>query len=300
MVLIVKGLEGFAVVCAAYVDCASVKAGVVKCVHGLTVFKHNVVCNVYDVVDGSYACRTESHSEPERRGSDLYVLYNLCCVSEAEVAVVNINGKVVRNIVAVAEGLNLGCGNGEFLIEGNCAFSCKTDNGETVGTVGSDFKLNYCVVEHESFSDVHTNLVFEFGIENENTVLNLTGHIVACKVKLAHRAEHTVGGNSTELAGLDCDVTGEVRYGNSRRNDVAHVYVLRACNDLCKLAITNVHLADEEVVGVGVSFHRNNLCHNYVLNVFTENLEALNLRACVSHSVAELLRCQAVCICKIV
>ena len=299
MILVIKRLEKLAVTSSSYVDCGAVQHCVVERVHRLTVFKHYVVGNVNDVVDGTNTCGAKSHSEPEGRGSDLNVLNYLCRIAEAEVAVADLNRKIVVDLITVAKLLYSGSGDVEGLIEADSSLTSETDNRETVGTVRGDLKLNNSVVQHESFLYIHTDLVLILLGENEDSVLDRVGHIVESKIKLGDRAEHTVGGNASEFACLNGDVTGKVCYGNSRGNDVACMYVLRAGNDLSNLA-ADVNLADPEVVGVGVTLHGNDLSYLYVLDVLAENLVAFNLRTGVGHSVAVFFSGNTVCICKIV
>ena len=102
MLLAVKRNEGFTVVCISYDDLRAVEAGIIKSVHRLTVFKHNVVGYIYDVVDGANACGTESHSHPKGRRLDLYIFYDSCGVSVAKLGGVYSYGKVISDRVTVA------------------------------------------------------------------------------------------------------------------------------------------------------------------------------------------------------
>ena len=135
MLLGVKGYEAFTVSRAANLNLCTGKAGVVKRVHGLTVFEHYVVCNVNDIVYGTNTACAESHSEPKGRGSDFYVLNNSCTVSCTKITVKNVNLNVVFNVVAIISTLNYGCRTSPRTVEAHRSLSCKTDNGETVGTV---------------------------------------------------------------------------------------------------------------------------------------------------------------------
>ena len=143
----------------------------------------------------------------------------------------------------------------------------------------------------------------EHMIENYGIALYLTsaGRTIQTQQKVfdEYRAEHTEGFNSAEFSCLDGNITGEVSYGNSRGDDIALVYVLRACNYLRYLA-TNIYLVDPEVVGVGVALHFNDLGNYYVLYILAKYLIALYLGAGVGHSVAVFLCGDTVCVCKIV
>ena len=85
MVAVVEGSKGFTLLCAADVDLCAVEAGVVKGVHRLTVFEHDVVGDVHDVVDRADTRGAQAHSHPERRGRDFHVLDHARGVAVAEV-----------------------------------------------------------------------------------------------------------------------------------------------------------------------------------------------------------------------
>ena len=70
---IVKRNILFAVGGAAHVDVASVEAGVVECMHRLTVLEHDVVCYIDDVVDRAHSGGAEAAAHPHRGGRDPHV-----------------------------------------------------------------------------------------------------------------------------------------------------------------------------------------------------------------------------------
>ena len=289
MILIVKRLEALAVKGASDHDLRAVQLLVVEGVHGLTVFEHNVVGNVYDVVDGTNARRAKSHAKPKGRGSDLDVLDHSCRIAVAEVGGIDADGEMIFDLVAVACTLNGGGRKLPLAVEGNGGLAGKTNNRETVGAVGGDLKLNHLIVKEKCLLDVHAHLVCKLVTENEDAVLDGIGHIVKSKIQLGDGAEHTVRLHATELAVLDGDVAGELCHGDGGGYDSTLKYVLCARNNLGGLAATDVHLADPQVVGVGVAFHGNDPGDHHVLNVRAEDLIALDLGARVGHAVAIIL-----------
>ena len=288
MINIVKRLEALTVARSANLYCRAVKAGVIKRVHRLTVLKHYVVGYINDIVDRTNAACAKAHTEPERRRSDLNVLYNSCNVSRAEIGSGYRNREIIAYLVSVVSALYYGSLNREGLVKGDSTLASKTDNRKTVGTVGGYLKLNDGVVKHKSFLDVHTELVAKALVKNKNTVRLLAGHIVLGKSKLTHRAEHTVGLNAAKLTGLDNYISGELCHGNSRRNDSALKNVLCAGNYLLYLR-ADINLTDLKVIAVLVRSNRENTRNNNVFYILAENLIALNLRAGVGHSITIIL-----------
>ena len=98
--------------------------------------------------------------------------------------------------------------------------------------------------------------------------------------QFTHRAEHTKGVNTAELAGFDGDVAGELCNGESCGNECANKYVLCTGYNLnIGSLVTCIKLADPQMVGVGVLFHSGDLCHNYVFDIFAKNLKTFYFRA---------------------
>ena len=87
------------------------------------------------------------------------------------------------------------------------SFSCKTDYGKTVGTVGCDFEFNSCIVKSENITDDVTGLAII--VNKEDSVFNSIREVVYGKTRLTERAEHTVRRNTSELACLNSNAAGK-------------------------------------------------------------------------------------------
>ena len=98
----VEGNELFAVLRASYVDFGAAQTLVVERVHGLTVLEHNIVCDINDVVYRTNAFGAELHSHPQRRRSNLDVLYHPCAVAVTFFGVLYVYREIILYVVAVA------------------------------------------------------------------------------------------------------------------------------------------------------------------------------------------------------
>ena len=289
--LIVERHELFFVACGSDLDVLAVKTSVVEGVHRLTVFEHDVVRDIYDIIDGTNARCAKSHTEPKRRGCDLYVLYDTRAVTEAFFCVMDGDIDIICNIVA--RFLDGGCGDLRGLFKACRAFSCKTDNGKTVGAVRGDLKFDRLIAHTENVYDIVAGLVGKLFIciENEDTVGGCVRHIVEGKTKLLDGAEHTFGNLAAELTAFDlmtaCElghslfISGAIANGNV----CALKDVFRCGHDLNRL-FAAVYLTDHESFCVGVLFDFLDQTDSDILNLVTEELKALDLGACVGHSVA--------------
>ena len=147
MIDIVKRLEALTVSGAAHTNGRAVKLGVIKGVHRLTVFKHNVVGNIHDVVDGANTCGAKTHAQPHGRGRNAHVLYDLCGIAVAEIGCFDANSKIVFYPIAVATALHHGGGNSQLAPKGSRRFARKTDYGKAIGAVRGDLKFHGGIVK---------------------------------------------------------------------------------------------------------------------------------------------------------
>ena len=170
---------------------------------------------------------------------------------------------------------------GQRTAEGDGGLAGQTDDGQAVGAVGGDLKLHHSIGKIQSLADIHTDLVGILLVQDQNTIGLLAGAVMLGQIHLTEGAEHTVGGNAAELAGLDGDIAGEVSHGQSGGNDSALKDVLGAGDDLLDAlgGSTAVHLADEEVIGIGVTLHLDDAGHHHVDDILTQYLIALHLGA---------------------
>ncbi len=141
----VERRELLALICTANYDPAALDVAIVKRVHRLAVLHHDIVCDIDDVVYRSYAHCAQSLAHPLRRGCDLYVAHHACGISRAEVGCRGLDRqKLGKNAVRSAPddgGMGL-----ELLAEGCRRLTRKTDDRQTVGTVGRYLKLDDMIV----------------------------------------------------------------------------------------------------------------------------------------------------------
>ena len=64
------------------------------------------------------------------------------------------------------------------------------------------------------------------------------------------------------------NTAGQIRIVLCHGDEVAYSYILRAGDDLDRLAVSNVDLADPHMIGVFVLRHRKNLADDDVFDVF--------------------------------
>ena len=62
-------------------------AGIIKGVHRLAIFQHNIVCDINNIVDGTHAVITQTAAHPSGGGLNFDVFYHFCSVAGAKVCV---------------------------------------------------------------------------------------------------------------------------------------------------------------------------------------------------------------------
>ena len=192
----VQSGQSFTAECVADNDLVSFYIFNIECVHWLTVLEHNVVCDIYDIVDWTNTACTKSFSHPTWGWSDLNIFYNTCNVSLTEFFVLNLYRKIIVDIAAAA--FYNRCVQVDWFIKGNCNFSCQTDNRQAVRTVWCDFKLNAGIIAADCGSDVLT--WFAVFLNQEDAILDCIWEITFCEVELTQRTHHAVRHNTSELA----------------------------------------------------------------------------------------------------
>ena len=112
--------------------------------HRLTVFFHDIVGNIDDIVDRTDALSSQTTLHPFRRWSNLDILNHTGCVARAQFCIIDFNADKIVDILIVA------CWfynrRTEWFAECNSSFSCNTENTEAVYTVGCDLVFNNSVI----------------------------------------------------------------------------------------------------------------------------------------------------------
>ena len=95
--------------------------------HRLTVLEHDIVCDVYDIVNRANAVCAKSLTQPKRRRLDFNVGDDSVHIPRAELCVLNLGFKHSVNIAVIIIIYN-GSMQIQRLIECCGSLSCKTDN----------------------------------------------------------------------------------------------------------------------------------------------------------------------------
>ena len=114
------------------------------------------------------------------------------------------------------------------------------------------------------------------------------GEITLVQTQLIKTAEHTVGLDAPELALFNLHAAGEGGLVLGNGNQIAHMDVPCAGDDLNSLIGANVDLADPHMVGVGVTLQSSDLTHHHVGDLSSQILKTLHLGAGEGHSLRKI------------
>ena len=279
MVNIVERAEILALTCVSYDNGTAVEACIIKCVHRLSVLKHYIVRNIYNIIYGTNAGCAETHTHPERRGRDVNILYNASGVTRAKLAVLHLDREIIRYAVALVR-----CAEDRLVIcsrsaVGRCGLASHAYHREAIGTVRRDLELDNTVTQPEHVADVVAGLVFaerRIIIENENAVLDSIRHIVLGKSELGNGAEHSVRLGAAELAALDV-AADHLCGGACNGHERACINIGRSGNYLAGSLLADVDRADNESVGIGMTLDREYLTDADIFELAAERLPVLDL-----------------------
>ena len=285
MVVAVERPEGFALPGTADDDLSVVQAGIVERVHRLTVFEHDVVRDVHNVVDRPHAGRAQTAAHPLRRGGDFDILHHTRGVARAKLGVFDLHGELFVNVAVAAAHRRLG--KRQRGAERAGALAGEAAHRKAVGAVVRDLKLHDAVVQAADGADIVAGNAVLF--EDENAVLDRVGEVALLEPKLAERAEHALAELAAQLAGMDLLAAGQRAAVERDGDEIAGRDVLRAGDDLELPLAADVDPADPHMVGVGVALHGNHAADDNALYPAAGDLPALHLGAGHGHRVAVFL-----------
>ena len=108
------------------------------------------------------------------------------------------------------------------------------------------------------------------------------------EAQFLERAQHTVGEYAPELALFDFYAAGQQGLVLGHGHQIAHMDIPCAGDDLGRLRLSHVDLADPHVVAVRVLFHGQNLAHHHVFQGLIQRRDGLHLGAGEGHGLVKL------------
>ena len=187
--LAVQGHKFFSVLCPADNDFLSCNCIHVIGMHRLSKLFHNVIGNIYQVVNGADAVGCQTSLHPFWRRSDFYIFYHSRTVSWAQFCIFHSNLYIVMSVFAVSLYLNYR--RNEFFIKSCRSLSCNTDNTVAVHSVGSNLIFKDHVVQSQSVDSAFSHYcVFR---ENINSIFRSFGIKLSGRAKLFNGAHHSIG-----------------------------------------------------------------------------------------------------------
>ena len=272
-------------------DLTAFYIAVVKSVHGLAVFQHNIVCDVHDVVDRPHTHGAQPLPHPLGGGGDLHIADHTGGIPGAQLRVRGLHvQKIAENTLGAA--LHHRLVEAQLRVESGGSFPGQADDAETVGTIGGDLKFHHMVVKSHGGADILSHS--EAGQlrvvgKNPDTILVGGGEIPLLQSQLLEGAEHTVGHLTPELALLNLHPAGQGGFVEGHRYQVALLDILSAGNDLDGGVLTHLYLADPHMVAVFVALDLSHPAHDHAADLRTLLLRGLHLGAGEGHSLREFL-----------
>ena len=155
----VERQERFLIACGAHLDMLSVKTFIIERMHRLSVFQHDIVRDIDDIVDRPHAGCAQFHAQPKRRGLDLHVFDHARAVTEAFLRILDRNIDIIFDVVPrfpYRRHRNV-----QRPLEACRALACQPDDGKAVGTIRRDFKFDGAVAHSEHIDDIVARLAAE-------------------------------------------------------------------------------------------------------------------------------------------
>ena len=239
--------------------------------HRLTIFFHDIVCDIYQVVDRADAVGSQTSLHPFRGRTDFYIFYDSCAVTRAEIFVFYGYFHIIIDIFVITGS----CYNrrNKFFTESSCCFSCDPQYTVAIYTVGSDLIFNHRIVQSQCLDRTRTDRgVFR---ENIDSVFRSFRIHFSCGAKFFDGTHHTVGIHTTQFSGFDLDSarsfltvvsTCNSSSRKNNRNFVSFFYIWSAGNDLCYF-IAYIYLADDQFICIRMFLNLFNLSDHDVFQI---------------------------------
>ncbi len=255
----------------------------VEGVHRLAVFQHHKVGDVHNVVNGPHPAGPQPLPHPPGGGGNFYVLHHPGHIPGAEGAVLYLHPQVIVDIPAAAlyhRGRGL-----HRQAEGGGSLPGQAQDREAVGAVGGDFKLHRGVVKADGGLDIFAQNAVAILPQDEDAVFDGVGEIVGGEAQFPQGAEHPAAFHPPQLALGDFVAPREHRLMLCHWHKVPCRDVLGPGDNLHRFS-SHIHLADPQVVGIGVALHGLYLAHHHVLYLGALYLVPLHLGAGHGHPLA--------------
>ena len=289
----VQSLDGLTVAGTADNNAAIGQALVVERMHRLAVLEHNIVGDINDVVDRTNAAGVQTLAHPRRSRLDLDILDNAGGVARAQVGVLDLDGHILVDVVANA--LDLRGLDAERTVEGSRSLAGQTDHAQAVRAVGRDLKIGNPVVQTKHLLDVLANR--SAGRQEKDAVFARIRYAAVGQTQLLERAHHAVGRHAAQLALGDLHAARQGGLVQADRADLANGrrrYIGCAGDDLHRLLLADIELADLQMVGIRVIDNLEDLAGHNIVDLRTEVVTLLDLGARHSQLGIILLRGDAV------
>ena len=274
----VQSLDGLTVAGTADNNAAIGQALVVERMHRLAVLEHNIVGDINDVVDRTNAAGVQTLAHPRRRRLDLDILDNAGSVARAQVGILNLNRHILVDVAAHA--LDLRGLDAERTVEGSRGLTRKADDAQAVRTVGRDLEIGDPVIQTEYLFDVLANR--GAGRQEQDAVLARIRHAAVGQAEFLERAHHAVGRHAAQLALGDLYAARQGGLVQADRADLANGsrrYIGCAGDDLHRLLLADIELADLQMVGVRMVDNGQDLAGHNVFDLCAEVVDLLDLGA---------------------
>ena len=166
-------------------DLAVFQTTVIKGVHGLAIFQHDVVGDVDNIVDRADACGAQAVTHPAGGGLDLNIFGHGGTVAGAQVRIPDLHRQMFADITQSIFYLRLG--HRERLVKGCGALPGQPDDAQAVGTVVQNIKIKGDLIQTQHVCDVVAG--FAVFLQDENAVVDAVGKFSLLGVQVRKGAD---------------------------------------------------------------------------------------------------------------
>ena len=219
--------------------------------HGLAQFHHHIVGHVHHVVDGTDVHSPEQFLHPFRRFRHLDILHHPHGEPGAQVFALDFH---LGTVGCAAGGFVPGgqLGQTQALSQHRGSFPGQAQHVEAVAAVGGQVDIQHHIIQPQQFLHVHPDgSVFR---QDEDPVPLFRQQQFGIDAQFPGAAQHAVGIQAPHLGGLQGHAAGQMGAHHGHRYHIPRMHVLGPGEDLDQFPLPQVHLADPQMVRIGMPF----------------------------------------------
>ncbi|MNJ43214.1 hypothetical protein D3C77_382110 [compost metagenome] len=247
-VLAIQGYQLLACFCFAYANNTTLNRISIKGMQRLTVLQHDIVGNVYNVVDRTNSSCHKTILHPLWRDADSNVGNISYGITAAQLISFDFDGNSLAGRLHNLGQLLIRLRQVYVSAQNRSNFIGCTQHTKAVGSVRRKIEIQHLIIQSEQLCNWST----DFGAlrQNKDALLLLFRKQLVIQTKLLCRADHPLGENAAQLGLLNIQPSWKLRANKCHRHDLTSIHIFCTADDLQFFILTGVYDTYIQLIGI--------------------------------------------------